>query len=126
MKTVLKPFHKPRMLKLYFATFLIFFIALGFTHYQVKDTLPPGDKNNGGLYLPGGFQALVVVDSIGGGSTPLPANRQAIRPANAPPANGLPPPPVIPNAPPSNQLNRPNNAPIGNYLGARHLAVKKV
>ncbi|HEY4290479.1 MAG TPA: c-type cytochrome [Puia sp.] len=27
--------------------------------------LPPSDKNNGGLILPGGFEALVVTDSIG-------------------------------------------------------------
>ncbi|HQS50689.1 MAG TPA: hypothetical protein PLN99_02230, partial [Daejeonella sp.] len=32
------------------------------------DKLPPSDKDNGGLILPGGFEALVVVDSIGGGS----------------------------------------------------------
>src|SRR4051812_1585214 len=94
---------------------LLSFIVYGFTRYQTVVQLPPGDKGNGGLYLPGGFQALVVVDSIGGGSTPLPANRQAVRPPGAAPANGLPPPPVIPNAPPSNILNRPNNAPLGNY-----------
>src|SRR5215472_2313531 len=28
-------------------------------------TLPPADKNNGGLFLPGGFEAVVVADSIG-------------------------------------------------------------
>ena len=28
-------------------------------------TLPMADKDNGGLFLPGGFEALVVVDSIG-------------------------------------------------------------
>lgn len=27
--------------------------------------LPPGDRNNGGLYLPGNFEAVVVADSIG-------------------------------------------------------------
>ena len=27
--------------------------------------LPPGDSDNGGLFLPGGFEAVVVVDSIG-------------------------------------------------------------
>ena len=27
--------------------------------------LPPGDRNNGGLLLPGGFEAVVVADSIG-------------------------------------------------------------
>ncbi|MEQ8810691.1 MAG: cytochrome C, partial [Imperialibacter sp.] len=28
--------------------------------------LPPGDPDNGGLFLPGGFEALVVVDSLKG------------------------------------------------------------
>ena len=27
--------------------------------------LPPGDKDNGGLFLPGGFDAVVVADSVG-------------------------------------------------------------
>ena len=27
--------------------------------------MPPGDAGNGGLFLPGNFEALVVVDSIG-------------------------------------------------------------
>ncbi|MEJ7682382.1 MAG: hypothetical protein WKG06_31930 [Segetibacter sp.] len=27
--------------------------------------LPPGDPGNGGLYLPTGFEAVVVADSIG-------------------------------------------------------------
>src|SRR5438105_7591607 len=29
------------------------------------DHLPPGDANNGGLFLPGNFEAVVVADSIG-------------------------------------------------------------
>lgn len=33
---------------------------------QVKEVqLPPGDSDNGGLFLPEGFEAVVVVDSIG-------------------------------------------------------------
>lgn len=33
---------------------------------QIKETpLPPGDSDNGGLFLPEGFEAVVVVDSIG-------------------------------------------------------------
>src|SRR6185295_15718756 len=39
------------------------------THIQCKTKevagLPPGDRNNGGLLLPGGFDAVVVADSIG-------------------------------------------------------------
>lgn len=30
-----------------------------------KDTLPKGDRDNGGLFLPDGFEAVVVIDSIG-------------------------------------------------------------
>lgn len=32
---------------------------------KVPAVQPPGDRNNGGLFLPGGFAATVVVDSIG-------------------------------------------------------------
>lgn len=32
---------------------------------ETRRPLPPGDRNNGGLILPGGFEAVVVVDSIG-------------------------------------------------------------
>jgi len=39
-----------------------FIIAAG---CQQADTLPPGDADNGGLFLPGNFEALVVTDSIG-------------------------------------------------------------
>lgn len=36
-------------------------------HWFVSKQLPPGDADNGGLYLPEGFQAVVVVDSVGRG-----------------------------------------------------------
>jgi len=97
---------------------LLISTALIFSAHQQKDSLPAGDKDNGGLFLPGGFDALVVVDSIGGGSKPLPANQSGGRPnVQAPVAE--------PGAPTSYQINRPNNAPVGNYLGARHLAISK-
>lgn len=32
---------------------------------NVRPGLPPGDRDNGGLFLPGGFEAVVVADSIG-------------------------------------------------------------
>ena len=32
---------------------------------ETEQILPPADDANGGLYLPGGFEALVVIDSIG-------------------------------------------------------------
>ena len=34
-------------------------------YYSTKSDLPPSDPDNGGLLLPGGFEALVVADSIG-------------------------------------------------------------
>jgi glucose/arabinose dehydrogenase/mono/diheme cytochrome c family protein len=46
----------------------IFTAVLFFQCHSAKDPvlpLPPGDRNNGGLLLPGGFEAVVVVDSIG-------------------------------------------------------------
>jgi glucose/arabinose dehydrogenase/mono/diheme cytochrome c family protein len=62
------------MPKLYFAAFLIFFIVLSFTQYQSGSKLPHGDKDNGGLYLPGGFEAVVVVDSLRGQARHLAVN----------------------------------------------------
>lgn len=45
----------------------ILFIA--FLHFQGKShiSLPKGDSDNGGLFLPSGFEAVVVVDSVGKG-----------------------------------------------------------
>ncbi len=40
--------------------------ALLYTHCTPNPTLPPGDPDNGGLYLPEGFEAIVVIDSIDG------------------------------------------------------------
>ncbi len=39
-----------------------------------KTHLPPGDPNNDGLFLPGGFEALVVVDSLEGKARHLVVN----------------------------------------------------
>lgn len=41
--------------------------AYGVFHYMRSSTLPKGDPDNGGLELPGGFEAVVVVDSVGRG-----------------------------------------------------------
>ncbi|MEO5684817.1 MAG: c-type cytochrome [Chitinophagaceae bacterium] len=37
----------------------------GITACSNRTMLPPGDKDNGGLFLPGHFEAVVVADSIG-------------------------------------------------------------
>ncbi|MEO8584096.1 MAG: PQQ-dependent sugar dehydrogenase, partial [Flavitalea sp.] len=47
--------------KIFFAVIMI----AGLAACKQKAGLPPGDKDNGGLFLPDNFQALVVVDSIG-------------------------------------------------------------
>ena len=44
---------------------LLLSTAILLTQCRGPHPLPPSDKNNGGLVLPGGFEALVVTDSIG-------------------------------------------------------------
>ncbi|WP_211229723.1 c-type cytochrome [Olivibacter sitiensis] len=83
------------------------------TSCQSSSNLPLGDKDNGGLFLPDGFEALVVIDSIGGGamlenSSPRPRPRRV----------------VAPNQPPRIRSNQGNSTtPQGNYFGTRHLAI---
>ena len=84
------------------------------------DKLPASDKDNGGLILPGGFEAMVVIDSIGGGPAIATEQKQPSK-SNAAKA----PIEEIKGAPKSNQFSRPNNNPTGNYYGARHIAVNK-
>jgi glucose/arabinose dehydrogenase len=84
------------------------------------DKLPVSDKDNGGLILPGGFEAMVVIDSIGGGPAIATEQKQPSK-SNAAKA----PIEEIKGAPKSNQFSRPNNNPTGNYYGARHIAVNK-
>lgn len=40
-------------------------ISIFFTQCKIPDTLPKGDADNGGLFLPDNFEALVVADSTG-------------------------------------------------------------
>jgi glucose/arabinose dehydrogenase len=52
--------------KTYFFKLLWIFMASAFFSGSVqKSNLPAGDIDNGGLFLPGGFEAVVVADSIG-------------------------------------------------------------
>ncbi|HRH59957.1 MAG TPA: c-type cytochrome [Chitinophagaceae bacterium] len=50
-------------MKNYISAFILFSFIITFT--QCKQALPKGDADNGGLMLPGGFEALVVADSLG-------------------------------------------------------------
>jgi glucose/arabinose dehydrogenase/cytochrome c553 len=44
----------------------VFLASMGFSLNDENTKLPPADPDNGGLFLPDGFQALVVVDSLKG------------------------------------------------------------
>lgn len=44
----------------------IFYFLIGIFFWQCSQKLPTGDPDNGGLFLPDGFEALVVVDSLKG------------------------------------------------------------
>jgi len=48
-----------------FKAFLFFLIVAVFTQCRGTSGLPHGDADNGGLFLPGDFESVVVVDSIG-------------------------------------------------------------
>jgi len=60
------PSHlKERRLILLAAVLLLAGGILLFRHFNPG--LPPGDQDNGGLFLPDGFESVVVVDSVGRG-----------------------------------------------------------
>ncbi len=40
-------------------------LSIGFVSYQTVNKLPKGDPDNGGLFMPDGFEAVVVADSVG-------------------------------------------------------------
>src|SRR5680860_1829012 len=65
MKPVSNPSFKTSILgKNRFACIFYFLICVIFC--QCSQKLPAGDPDNGGLFLPEGFEALVVVDSLKG------------------------------------------------------------
>ncbi|MEX1239882.1 MAG: c-type cytochrome [Cyclobacteriaceae bacterium] len=49
--------------RFYYGVFFLLSIAVGACSSSAE--LPVGDKDNGGLFLPGGFEAVVVADSTG-------------------------------------------------------------
>ncbi len=49
------------IVRVYCLLFLLFY----FTQCNRSNSLPPGDKDNGGLFLPAAFEAVVVADSVG-------------------------------------------------------------
>ncbi|MBC7759133.1 MAG: hypothetical protein H7069_09765, partial [Phormidesmis sp. FL-bin-119] len=114
----MKNLFPAKSLKLSSVCAFVFAALMGIGCKTGNSVLPPSDKDNGGLILPGGFEALVVTDSIGKGE--VVAQKVSQLPKSA---YYQPPPPEVKGAPKSTQLNRPNNAPKGNYVGARHIAV---
>ena len=56
-----------------FLVLFSFFILLYFTQCR-RQGLPPGDPDNGGLTLPKGFEAVVVVDSLDGAARHIAVN----------------------------------------------------
>ncbi|MEZ4828469.1 MAG: hypothetical protein R3C61_19580 [Bacteroidia bacterium] len=58
--------HASRYLLTTTGKILLLFLAINLIHCASEHGLPPGDADNGGLLLPDGFEALVVVDSVPG------------------------------------------------------------
>ena len=44
---------------------LVLLISISIAACRKSNTLPKGDPDNGGLFLPGNFEALVVADTTG-------------------------------------------------------------
>src|SRR5437867_3273210 len=57
--------HRKNKAGEYILRFFLFFVVISFTKCNTKTELPKGDPDNGGLFLPGNFEAVVVADSIG-------------------------------------------------------------
>jgi glucose/arabinose dehydrogenase/cytochrome c553 len=66
MTVYFKSLVRFRIPKVYLVSFWLFLIVMGFAQYKPNTGLPPADPDNGGLFLPGGFRAVVVVDSLKG------------------------------------------------------------
>lgn len=96
--------------------YLLMFLSLGLAGCQTGPKLPKGDKDNGGLYLPDGFEALVVVDSLGGG--PMPETQQNPWADRRRPQQGKQPERIR-----SNQGQPRAGLPQRNYFGSRSIEV---
>ena len=60
--------------KLIFLSSIIVIGILLIVRCKSNNDLPAGDKDNGGLYLPGDFEAVVVIDSLKGRARHLTVN----------------------------------------------------
>src|SRR5690349_14239610 len=50
---------------IYLKVYLLGLLVIGFTQCKEPVKLPSGDPDKGGLFLPAGFEAVVVADSVG-------------------------------------------------------------
>ncbi len=50
---------------LYSKSLFVFLLLLGFSYCAPQNESPPGDADNGGLFLPDNFEAIVVAESTG-------------------------------------------------------------
>src|SRR6266581_3707901 len=57
--------HRKNKINKYSQRFFFFFSLISFIQCNTRTGLPKGDPGNGGLFLPGNFEAVVVADSIG-------------------------------------------------------------
>src|ERR1700745_2950818 len=53
------------IIQFFFNAFLFLVFIIVFPQCKGTSGLPDGDADNGGLFLPGNFEAVVVADSIG-------------------------------------------------------------
>src|SRR5690606_36005671 len=60
--------------RVYSPVFFIFLAVIGLTRCTEKSALPPGDPDNGGLFVPEGFEVVVVVDSLPGRARQIAVN----------------------------------------------------
>jgi glucose/arabinose dehydrogenase/mono/diheme cytochrome c family protein len=60
--------------KFLLACLSLLIVVMGFSWYNSREALPAADPDNGGLILPGGFQAVVVIDSLAGQARHLAVN----------------------------------------------------
>jgi len=101
--------------------YFIVLVVFSLVGCQTAPKLPESDPDNGGLYVADGFEAMVVVDSLGGGPMPVredrgdpwAARRKRQKNANQPPRIR------------SNQGRPTRNLPERNYFGSRHIAVNE-
>jgi glucose/arabinose dehydrogenase/mono/diheme cytochrome c family protein len=65
-KALANALHRFRLLLFMFIAVAALFVFMAFSWNGDNTKLPPADSDNGGLFLPDGFRALVVVDSLKG------------------------------------------------------------